>query len=67
MSDEFDPNHPVATGSGEIGEISVEPMSVPLRDTEYERLEEIRRELDEERQKFAEAALQPEKEREGVQ
>lgn len=48
-------NHRVATG--EIGEMSIELISAPLRDEEKERLDILRRELDSERQRFTEAAV----------
>ena len=55
MFDKFAKDHRVATG--EIGEMSIELMSAPLRDEEKERLDNLRRELDSERQRFTEAAI----------
>ena len=55
MFDKFAQDHRVATG--EIGEMSMELMSGPLRDEEKERLDNLRRELDMERQRFTEAAV----------
>ena len=55
MFDKFVKDHQIATG--EIGEMSIELMSAPLRDEEKERLDNLRRELDSERQKFTEAAV----------
>ncbi|KAG6902559.1 hypothetical protein C0995_014948 [Termitomyces sp. Mi166 len=65
MFDKFVEDHRVVTG--EIGEMSVELMTVPLRDAERERLDEIKKELDHERQKFTEAAIQLGKERAEIQ
>ncbi|KAJ3506379.1 hypothetical protein NLJ89_g6903 [Agrocybe chaxingu] len=55
MFDKFAEDHRIATG--EIGEMSVELLSAPLRDEERERLIVLRRELDAERLKFTEAAV----------
>lgn len=55
MFDKFAKDHRIATG--EIGEMSIELMSAPLRDEEMERLDNLRRELDTERQRFTEAAV----------
>ena len=55
MFDKFTKDHRIATG--EIGEMSIELMSAPLRDEERERLDNLRRELDSERQRFTEAAV----------
>ena len=55
LFDKFVKNHRVATG--EIGEMSIELISAPLRDEEKERLDSLRRELDSERQRFTEAAI----------
>ncbi|CAA7265145.1 unnamed protein product [Cyclocybe aegerita] len=55
MFDKFAEDHRIATG--EIGEMSVELLSAPLRDQERDRLDILRRELDAERQKFTEAAV----------
>ena len=55
LFDKFTKNHRAATG--EIGEISIELISAPLRDEEKERLDNLRRELDLERQRFTEAAI----------
>ena len=55
LFDKFAKNHRAATG--EIGEMSIELISAPLRDEEKERLDSLRRELDSERQKFTEAAI----------
>ncbi|RDB15346.1 Afadin- and alpha-actinin-binding protein B [Hypsizygus marmoreus] len=61
MFDKFAEDHRIATGN--IGEMSIELMSVPLRDVEKERLDKIKRELEEERQKFTAAAIKLGKER----
>ena len=55
LFDKFTKTHRDA--SGEIGEMSIELLSAPLRDEEKERLDRLRRELDSERQRFTEAAL----------
>lgn len=55
MFDKFAKDHRIATG--EIGEMSIELMSAPLMDEEKERLDNLRRELDSERQRFTEAAV----------
>ena len=55
MFDKFAKDHRVVTG--EIGEVSIELMSAPLRDEEKERLDSLRQELDSERQRFTEAAV----------
>ncbi|KAF8806893.1 hypothetical protein BYT27DRAFT_7338870 [Phlegmacium glaucopus] len=55
MFDKFAKDHRIATG--EIGEMSIELMSAPLRDVEKERLDSLRQELDSERQRFTEAAI----------
>ncbi|KAF8159368.1 Afadin and alpha-actinin-binding-domain-containing protein [Crassisporium funariophilum] len=55
MFDKFAEDHRVATG--EIGDMSVELLSGPLRDEEKDRLDNLRRELDMERQKFTDAAI----------
>jgi hypothetical protein len=55
MFDKFAEDHRLATN--DIGDMSVELMSVPLRDQEKDRLDKIRLELDLERQKFTEAAI----------
>jgi hypothetical protein len=55
MFDKFAKDHRVVTD--EIGEMSIELMSAPLRDEEKERLDSLRRELDSERQRFTEAAV----------
>ncbi|KAF5373288.1 hypothetical protein D9615_007377 [Tricholomella constricta] len=61
MFDKFAEDHRFVTM--EIGEMSVELMSAPLRDAEKDRLDNIKRELDQERQKFTEAAIKLGKER----
>lgn len=61
MFDKFADDHRIVTD--EIGEMSMELMSAPLRDTEKERLDNIKRELDQERQKFTEAAIKLGRER----
>ncbi|GLB41635.1 putative afadin- and alpha -actinin-Binding [Lyophyllum shimeji] len=61
MFDKFALDHRIVTA--EIGEMSVELMSAPLRDAEKERLDEIKRQLDHERQKFTDAAIKLGKER----
>lgn len=55
MFDKFAEDHRIATS--EIGDMSVELMSAPLRDEEKERLDRLRNELDMERQKFTDAAI----------
>jgi hypothetical protein len=55
MFDKFAKDQRVA--AGEIGEMSIELMSAPLRDQEKERLDGLKRELDLERQRFTEAAV----------
>lgn len=55
MFDKFAEDHRIATG--EIGEMSIELMSAPLKDEERERLDILRKELDLERQKFTDAAI----------
>ena len=55
LFDKFAKNH--RDTKGEIGEISMELISAPLRDEEKERLDSLRRELDSERQRFTEAAI----------
>ena len=55
LFDKFTKNHRHTTG--EIGEMSIELISAPLRDEEKERLDSLRRELDSERQRFTEAAV----------
>ena len=55
LFNKFTKNHQAATG--EIGEMSIELISAPLRDEEKERLDSLRRELDSERQRFTEAAI----------
>jgi hypothetical protein len=55
LFDKFADTHRDATG--EIGEMSIELMSAPIRDEEKERLDSLRRELDSERQRFTEAAI----------
>lgn len=55
MFDKFAEDHRIATG--EIGDMSVELMTAPLKDEAMERLDILRRELDEERQKFTDAAI----------
>ena len=55
MFDKFAEDHRLATN--DIDDMSVELMSVPLRDQEKDRLDKIRLELDMERQKFTEAAI----------
>jgi len=47
----------------EVGDMSVELMSIPLRDEEQERLERLRAELDLERQRFTEATIRLGKEK----
>jgi hypothetical protein len=54
LFDKFVKNHRVAS---EIGEMSIELISAPLRDEEKERLDSLRQELDSERQRFTEAAI----------
>ncbi|KAG5653603.1 hypothetical protein H0H81_011975 [Sphagnurus paluster] len=61
MFDKFAADHRVATR--DIGELSMELMSAPLRDSEKERLDDIKKDLDLERQKFTEAAIKLGKER----
>ncbi|KAG6908897.1 hypothetical protein DXG01_002875 [Tephrocybe rancida] len=65
MFDKFAEDHRVVTG--DIGEISVELMSAPLRDAERDRLDEIKKELDHERQKFTDAAIELGKQRVDIQ
>ncbi|KAG5338054.1 hypothetical protein E4T56_gene12389 [Termitomyces sp. T112] len=65
MFDKFVDDHRAVTD--EIGEISVELLTVPLRDAEQERLNEIKKDLDQERRKFTEAAIQLGKERAEIQ
>ncbi len=55
MFDQFAEDHRNTTG--EICEMSVELISVPLRDEAEERLEDLRNKLDSERQCFTEAAV----------
>lgn len=55
MFDKFAEDHRIATG--ELGDISIELMSAPLEDEAKERLEVLRKELDDERQKFTDAAI----------
>ena len=55
MFDKFAEDH--CSTTGEIHEMSVELLSVPLRDEAKERLEDLRNELDSERQRFTEAAI----------
>jgi len=55
MFDKFAEDHRIVTG--EIGEMSVELMTAPLKDEEKERLDILRKELDLERQKFTDAAI----------
>ena len=55
LFDKFAKTHRDATG--EIGEMSMELISAPLRDEEKDRLDSLRRELDSERQRFTEAAI----------
>ena len=55
MFDKFAEDHRIATG--ELGEMSMELMSAPLKDEEKARIEDLRKELDLERQKFADAAV----------
>lgn len=61
MFDRFAEDHRSTTG--EICEISMELLSAPLRDEAKERLEELRHELDSERQRFTEAAVKLGKEK----
>lgn len=61
MFDKFAEDHRVATG--DISEMSMELMTAPLRDAEKERLDNIKKELDQERQKFTDAAIKLGKER----
>lgn len=65
MFDKFVEDHRVVTG--EIGEMSVDLMTVPLRDAERERLDGVKKELEQERQKFTDAAIQLGKERAEIQ
>lgn len=55
MFDKFAEDHRISTG--EIGEMSVELMSAPLKDEAKERLDILRKELDDERQQFTNAAI----------
>jgi len=55
MFDKFVEDHRIATG--ELGEMSMELMSAPLKDEEKARIEDLRKELDLERQKFTDAAV----------
>ncbi|KAF9474824.1 hypothetical protein BDN70DRAFT_884425 [Pholiota conissans] len=55
MFDKFAEDHRISTG--EIDNMSVELMSVPLQDEAKERLDKLRKELDMERQKFTDAAI----------
>ena len=55
MFDKFAEDHRIATG--EIGEMSIELMSAPMKDEEKEKLDILRKELDLERQKFTDAAI----------
>ena len=55
LFDKFTNSHRDPTG--EIGEMSIELVSAPLRDEEKERLDSLRRELDSERQRFTETAI----------
>lgn len=61
MFDKFAEDHRVVTH--DIGEISVELMTAPIRDEEKERIDIIKRDLDCERQNFTEAAIKLGKER----
>ncbi|KAF8075153.1 Afadin and alpha-actinin-binding-domain-containing protein [Lyophyllum atratum] len=61
MFDKFAKDHRIVTG--EIGEMSMELMSAPSRDAEKERLDDIKKQLDQERQKFTDAAIKLGKER----
>ena len=47
----------------QTGEISVEPTSSPLRDEDKARLDSIKQELEQERQKFTKATIRLGKER----
>ncbi|KAF9530341.1 Afadin and alpha-actinin-binding-domain-containing protein [Crepidotus variabilis] len=55
MFDRFAEEQHIKTG--EIGEQSMELMSAPLQDDEKIRLDKLRQELDQERQKFTQAAI----------
>ncbi|KAF8972768.1 Afadin and alpha-actinin-binding-domain-containing protein [Flammula alnicola] len=55
MFDKFAEDHRIATG--EIGEMSVELISAPLRDEGQERLDKLRKELDMDRRKFTDATI----------
>lgn len=55
MFDKIAKDHRVVTG--EIGEMNIELMSAPLQDEAKERLDALRKELDDERHKFTDAAI----------
>ncbi|KAG6879947.1 hypothetical protein C0992_009305 [Termitomyces sp. T32_za158] len=65
MFDKFVEDRRVVTG--EIGDMSVDSITTPLRDAERERLDAAKKELDQERQKFTDAAIQLGKERAEIQ
>jgi hypothetical protein len=61
MFDKFVEDHRITTH--DVGEMSVELMTAPLRDEEKERIEIVKKDLDVERQRFTEAAIKLGKER----
>lgn len=61
MFDKFVKDHRITTS--DVGDVSVELMTAPLRDEEKERLDRIKNDLELERQKFTEAAIKLGKER----
>ncbi|KAF8892175.1 Afadin and alpha-actinin-binding-domain-containing protein [Infundibulicybe gibba] len=61
LFDQFAKDHRII--SDDVGELSVELLSAPLRDIEKERLDGMKKQLDDERQKFTEAAIKLGKER----
>jgi hypothetical protein len=61
MFDKFAQDHRITTG--DVGEMSLELMTAPLRDEEKERLDKIKNDLELERQRFTEAAIKLGKDR----
>lgn len=61
MFDKFLEDH--RNMANDVGEMSVELMTAPLRDEEKERIETLKKDLDVERQKFTDAAIKLGKER----
>ena len=60
LFDQFAQDHRITQ---EIGEMSIELMTAPAKDEEHSRLQAIKKQLDEERQKFTEAAIRLGKEK----